>query len=283
MTNIIIIVIMTLPTGRLIVSAGFCGSSTLALIERVFIPQLDIMKLNVTNVHKARLGTYMWGQISSGVSGPLPFFIGSLMFTDLFESSFFIPLVVTLVREDGRALTPIPLVFMRTRWSRQQSFHMRKAFTYRGNHDLGLLIVGCCRKMPSARRKNQDCILAFFFRIPGRVRFCGDHLGAGSPRSPQQSTKKADLREYGGGIEDQGTEEMLKDRHVRPCVHDLIYRCGTLVYLCDQQGHCRGTHILILWRQDRGVSIQIVAWRRLIRWDRYVNQEMECREWKDWK
>ena len=137
--------------------------------------------------------------------------------------------------------------------------------------------------MPPARRNNQGCILAFFFRIPGRVRFCGDHRGAGSPKSPQQSTKKADLREHGGGIEDRGTEEMLKDRHVRPCVHDLIYRCGTLVYLCDQQGYCRGTHILILWRQDRGVSIQIVAWRRLIRWDRHVNQEMEYREWKDWK
>ena len=100
------------------------------------------------------------------------------------------------------------LVFMRTRRSRQYSIDMGKAFTYRGNHDLGLLVVGYCRKKPPARRNNQDCILSFFFRIPGKARFCGDHLDAGSPTSHEQSTKKADRREYGGGIEDQEKEEM---------------------------------------------------------------------------
>ena len=177
------------------------------------------------------------------------------MFPDLFEASSFVPLVVTLVREDGRALTPLRLIFMRTKRSRRYSFDMGKAFTYRGNHDLGLLVGGCCRKKPPGRRSNQDCILSFFFRTPGRARFCGDHLGAGSPTNHQQSTKKAGHPEYDRGIEDQGKEEMWQDWHVRPCVYDLIYRSGTAVHLCDRQGYRRGTHILILWQQDPGESI----------------------------
>ena len=61
MTNIVIIVIVTLLTGRLIRSAGFCGSRTLACIKSVFIPQLDMVKLNVTQVHTVKVGTYVWG------------------------------------------------------------------------------------------------------------------------------------------------------------------------------------------------------------------------------
>ena len=65
MANIIITVFVTLLTGRLITSAGFCGSRTLARIKSVFIPQLEMVKLNVTKVHTLESGTYMWGQISS--------------------------------------------------------------------------------------------------------------------------------------------------------------------------------------------------------------------------
>ena len=154
---------------------------------------------------------------------------------------------------------------MRTRWSRKDAFDMGKAFTYRGTHHLGLLIGDCCRKKPPARRSNQDCILSFSFRIPGRARFCGDHLGAESSTSQQQSTKKAGHRGYEDGeIEDQEKEEMWQDWHARSCVNDSIYRCVTPGHLCDRQGYCRGIHILTLWRQDPGVGIQIVAWRRLI-------------------
>lgn len=142
---------------------------------------------------------------------------------------------------------------------------MGKAFTYRGTRDLELVIGDCCRKKPPARRSNQDCILSFSFRILGRARFCGDHLGAESSTILQQSTKKAGHRGYeDGGKEDQEKAEMWRDWHMRSCVYDSIYRCGTLVHLCDRQGHCRRTHTLIFWQQDPGVSIQIVAWRRLL-------------------